>query len=76
MAAEFLVLPTHGPRGEALYTGHVCRKTGAEAFTAAGIEVAVTQIFGRWGKSTILRYCQEAPPFGWLLANRRQAPPA
>ena len=43
-AAEFLALPTHGPRGEALYTGHVCRKTGAEARTAAGIEVAITQV--------------------------------
>ena len=51
-----------GPRGEALYTGHGCRKTGAGALTAAGTEGAVTQIFGRWGESTILRYRQEAPP--------------
>ena len=54
-------LPTRGPRGEAYFTGHVCRKIGAEAFTAAGIKVPVAQIFGRWGKTMILRYCQEAP---------------
>ena len=62
--ATMLGLPTRGPRGEVFYTGHVCRRTGAEAFTAAGIEVSVTQIFGRWGKNTILRYCQEAPLAG------------
>ena len=61
VAASFLGLPTRGARGEAYFTGHVCRRTGAEAFTAAGIEVAVTQIFGRWGRNMILRYCQEAP---------------
>ena len=61
MAATFLGLRTKGPRGENLYTGHVCRRTGAESFTAAGIEVSVTQIFGRWGRVTVLRYCQEAP---------------
>ena len=61
IGATMLGLPTRGPRGEVFYTGHVCRRTGAEAFTAAGIEVSVTQIFGRWGKNTILRYCQEAP---------------
>jgi hypothetical protein len=55
MAAELLGLPSRGPRGEAYFTGHVCRRTGAEAFTAAGIEIAVTQIFGRWGKAMVLR---------------------
>ena len=64
LAASFLGLPTRGARGEAYFTGHVCRRTGAEAFTAAGIEVSVTQIFGRWGSATVLRYCQEAPLAG------------
>lgn len=59
--ASLLGLQTVGPRGENLYTGHVCRRTGAETFTAAGIEVSVIQIFGRWGSDTVLRYCKEAP---------------
>ena len=74
-AAEFLALPTHGPRGEALYTGHVRRKTGAEALTAGGTEVAVTQILIRRGKRTVLYYGQE-PPWASSFADRRQAPPA
>ena len=60
-AAVLLGLRTKGQRGENLYTGHVCRRTGAESFTMSGIEVSVTQIFGRWGRVTVLRYCQEAP---------------
>ena len=47
--------------GEALYTGHGCRKTGAEALTAGGTEVAVTQILIRRGKRTVLYYGQEPP---------------
>ena len=62
--------------GEALYTSHVRRKTGAEAFAAAGIEGAITQIPGRRGKWAILRYGQEAPLAGTPPSGRRQAPPA
>ena len=61
LAATMLGLPTRGPRGEAFFTGHVCRRTGAEALTAAGIDVPTVQIFGRWGKGMIMRYCLEAP---------------
>ena len=75
MAAELLGLPSRGPRGEAYFTGHVCRRTGAEAFTAAGIEIAVTQIFGRWGKAMVLRYCQEAPlACSFQIASRLRRP--
>jgi len=67
--ARLLGLPTVGPAGEALFTGHACRRSGAEHFTACGIEVYVTQLFGRWGGQTILKYCREAP----LVNSRRLA---
>ena len=60
-AAEFLNLSTRGPRCEARLTGHVRRRTGAEAFTVAGVEVPVALTFGHWGKTMIVRRGQEAP---------------
>ena len=59
-AAEFMNLSTRGPRGEARFTGHARRRTGAEAFTVAGVGVRVSQTFGRWGKTMIIRRGQEA----------------
>ena len=50
LAATMLALPMCGPLGEALYTGYGCRRTGAEARTAAGIDAPTVQIFGRWGQ--------------------------
>ena len=70
-AAERLGLRTVGPAGEALFTGHACRRTGAEHFTASGVEIYVTQLFGRWGGATVLRYCQEAPLVGSGALARR-----
>ena len=60
-AAEFMSLSTRGPRGEARFTGHARRRTGAEAFTVAGVGVLVAQTFGRRGKTMIIRRGQEAP---------------
>ena len=77
LAATMLGLPTRGPRGEAFFTGHVCRRTGAEALTAAGVDVPTVQIFGRWGKSTVMRYCLEAPLAGSAqFASRLRRPRA
>ena len=61
-AASGLMSPSTGdPRGEARFTGHARRRTGAEAFTVAGVGVRVSQTFGRWGKTMIIWHGQEAP---------------
>ena len=59
-----LVCSKDGSRATGQGRTHVCRCTGIEAFTAATIEVAVAQIFGRWGRSVTLHHCQEAPRAG------------
>ena len=71
-AAEFLNLSTRGPRCEARLTSHVRRGIGAEAFTVAGAKVPVALSFGHWGKTMILRRCQEAPG-GLLFADLGEA---
>ena len=46
-------------------TGHSARVTGAQRMAAAGLPLAVIQLFGRWGSNAVLGYVRDS-----LLAPR------
>ena len=53
--------PLHDDTGMRLFGGHTARITGAQTWTAHGVEVNKTRILARHSGDTILRYVAEAP---------------
>ena len=51
-----------GPAGAPMhrFQGHVLRVSGAQMMAAAGIEIHLIQLLGRWSSSAVLRYTQDA----------------
>ena len=43
------------------YGGHCLRVSGAQFLAAAGVQVALIQLLGRWSSSAVERYVQNAP---------------
>ena len=43
------------------YSGHCLRVSGAQFLAAAGVQVALIQLLGRWSSSAVERYIQQAP---------------
>ena len=48
-------------RGTLRFTGHTFRATGAIFLAEAGIELAIIQLFARWGSDAFKLYVAEAP---------------
>jgi hypothetical protein len=59
--ASSLGLPTQGPTGARLFTGHSARVSGAQHLAKLNVELWRIQLFGRWGSEAFLRYVREAP---------------
>ena len=59
--ASSLSLPTQGPTGVRLFTGHSARASGAQHLAKLNVELWRIQLFGRWGSEAFLRYVREAP---------------
>ena len=43
------------------FSGHCLRVSGAQFLAAAGVQVALIQLLGRWSSSAVERYIQHAP---------------
>ena len=60
-AATAFGLPVLRENGTARFTGHAPRATGAIFYSLGGIELAIIQLFGRWGSDAFRLYVLEAP---------------
>jgi hypothetical protein len=60
-AAASLELPLFRENGMACFTGHALRATGAIFYSLGGVELAIIQLFARWGSDAFRLYVLEAP---------------
>ena len=70
VAAEMLKLPTVGPTGVRLFTGHCLRVSGAVHLASSGVDIWRIQALGRWGSEAIRLYlrdshCNALGAVGW-----------
>lgn len=62
IAATGTPVVREGPLGVPIqrFHGHCLRVTGAQMLSAAGVELSLIQLLGRWTSSSVLRYTQDS----------------
>ena len=61
VAAQSLGLDLYNHQGLWRFIGHALRATGAIFYSLGGIEIQITQLFGRWGSDAFKIYVPSAP---------------